>query len=301
MSRPTDVILKNVELLSMDSIKEYKYIPQKGEGPMPSIPQLKEVVELVKAILFPGFFNESGRTGGTRQYHLGVHLERLFLLLEKQISRGLNFFADQISGEVALDASELAAAFIDRLPEIKRLLCTDVKAVFDGDPAAKSYAEVIFCYPAILSMVHYRIAHELLKLGIPVIPRIITELAHSKTGIDIHPGARIGEYFSIDHGTGVVIGETCEIGNHVRLYQGVTLGARSFTLDERGLPLNVPRHPILEDYVIVYSNSTILGRVTIGRETIIGGNVWLTNSVPPNSRILQQKALTMAFTDGLGI
>lgn len=301
MNIPTDIILKNAKLLTEGHTEESVSIPFKGEVPMPSLPQLKEIVELAKAIFFPGFFGDSGRTEGTRQYHTGVHLERLYILLEKQISRGLHFFAAQADHVASQNASELSSAFIDRLPEIKRLLCTDIKAVFDGDPAAKSYAEVIFCYPAILSMVHYRMAHELLTLGIPVIPRIITELAHSKTGIDIHPGAVIGEYFSIDHGTGVVIGETCIIGSHVRLYQGVTLGARSFTLDERGLPMNVPRHPILEDNVIVYSNSTILGRITIGRESIIGGNVWLTNSVPPGSRILQQRALSTGFTDGLGI
>jgi len=140
-----------------------------------------------------------------------------------------------------------------------------------------------------------------LKLGVPVIPRVITELAHSETGIDIHPNAKIGEYFSIDHGTGVVIGETSVIGNHVRLYQGVTLGAKRFTLGEDGNPLNVPRHPILEDNVVVYANANILGRITIGRDSIIGGNVWLTNSVPAGSRILQQKAIVSSFFDGLGI
>jgi serine O-acetyltransferase len=150
-------------------------------------------------------------------------------------------------------------------------------------------------------MINYRVAHELLTMGIPVLPRIITESAHSSTGIDIHPGAKIGEYFSIDHGTGVVIGETCIIGNHVRLYQGVTLGAKGFKLDDKGMPMNVPRHPILEDYVIVYSNSTILGRITIGHHTIIGGNIWQVNSVPPYSRIIQKKAVTSSFSDGLGI
>jgi len=150
-------------------------------------------------------------------------------------------------------------------------------------------------------MINYRIAHELLKLNVPVIPRIITELAHSATGIDIHPGATIGEYFSIDHGTGVVIGETCVIGNHVRLYQGVTLGAKSFKLDDEGLPMNIPRHPILEDHVIVYSNSTILGRITIGHHSVIGGNIWQTSGVPPYSRILQRKAVSSSFVDGAGI
>jgi serine O-acetyltransferase len=153
-------------------------------------------------------------------------------------------------------------------------------------------------------MIHYRIAHELLQLGIPVLPRIITELAHSAFGIDIHPGAQIGEYFSIDHGTGVVIGETCVIGNNVHLYQGVTLGARNLVLDDKGMPLNVPRHPIIEDHVIVYSNSTVLGRITIGHHSVIGGNVWLTYAVPPYSRVIQHRASrgpSNLFSPGEGI
>jgi serine O-acetyltransferase len=141
----------------------------------------------------------------------------------------------------------------------------------DGDPAAKSVSEIIFCYPAVYALLHQRVAHELFELGVPVLPRIITEMAHSQTGIDIHPGAQIGEYFSIDHGTGIVVGQTAIIGNHVRLYQGVTLGAKSFTLDEEGLPIDLPRHPIIEDYVTIYSNASILGRITIGRGSIIGG------------------------------
>ena len=138
---------------------------------------------------------------------------------------------------------------------------------------------------------YQRVAHELLKLEVPVIPRIITELAHSDTGIDIHPGAQIGEYFSIDHGTGIVIGETTIIGNHVRLYQGVTLGTKSFVLDENGLPLNIPRHPIIEDHVTIYSNTSVLGRIKIGHNSIIGGNIWLTHDVPPNSKVLQTRAI----------
>ncbi len=172
---------------------------------------------------------------------------------------------------------------------MRRILATDVEAAYNGDPAAKSYGEVIFCYPAIKAISNYRIAHELLELGVPLIPRIITEMAHSQTGIDIHPGAQIGEYFSIDHGTGIVVGQTAIIGNHVRLYQGVTLGAKSFTLDEEGLPIDLPRHPIIEDYVTIYSNASILGRITIGRGSIIGGNIWLTHSVPPNSKISQSR------------
>ncbi|MEG1544061.1 MAG: serine acetyltransferase, partial [Tannerellaceae bacterium] len=184
-----------------------------------------------------------------------------------------------------------AIAFINRLPRIKYMLSTDVKAILDGDPAAKSVSEIIFCYPAIQAILHQRVAHELLLLGVPVIPRIITEMAHTETGIDIHPGAKIGEYFSIDHGTGVVVGQTSVIGNHVRLYQGVTLGARNFTLDDEGLPLDIPRHPILEDNVTVYSNASILGRITIGHNSVVGGNIWLTHSVPPKSRILQTRAV----------
>ena len=181
--------------------------------------------------------------------------------------------------------------FINKIPHIKYLLSTDVKAILDGDPAAKSLSEIIFCYPAVHAILHQRVAHELLKLGVPVLPRIITEMAHSETGIDIHPGAQIGEYFSIDHGTGIVVGQTAIIGNHVRLYQGVTLGAKNFTLDEEGLPIDVPRHPIIEDYVTIYSNASILGRITIGKGSVIGGNIWLTHSVPPNSKVLQTRAV----------
>jgi len=222
--------------------------------------------------------------------------------LKNQILNGLRFNStdSETVDSVGL-AYETALNFINKIPELKRLLSTDIKATFDGDPAAHSYGEVIFCYPSIRAVFNHRIAHELLNLGIPVIPRVISELAHSETGIDIHPGAQIGEYFSIDHGTGVVIGETCIIGNHVRLYQGVTLGAVRFRMDENGLPLNIPRHPILEDNVVVYANANILGRITIGRDSTIGGNVWLTNSVPPGSRILQQKAIISSFYDGLGI
>ena len=198
-------------------------------------------------------------------------------------------------------AETLSLEFIDELPELKRLLYTDVEAMFDNDPAAETYGEVIFCYPVVNAMTHYRIAHALHVKNIPVIPRIITEQAHSKTGIDIHPGATIGEYFAIDHGTGVVIGETCIIGHHVTLYQGVTLGAKSFKYDEQGNVLNVPRHPIIEDHVTVYSNASILGRITIGHDSVIGGNIWVTHDVPPHSRIQQSRAVDVSFNGGLGI
>lgn len=295
-----NTLRKNVELLSQPLTEEFEYI-HRQEQDLPDIARLKETMSLIKTIIFPGFFGIAGKNSKTQEYYTGVHIEKLYSLLDEQINNGLRFFLDDALNEAIPNSSNMALAFIDHLPEVRRLLFTDVKAVFDGDPAARNYGEVIFCYPAIQAMIHYRVAHALLRLGVPVIPRIITELAHSQTGIDIHPGAEIGEYFSIDHGTGVVIGETCRIGHHVRLYQGVTLGAKSFTLDERGNPVNVPRHPILEDNVIVYSNSTILGRITIGHDSVIGGNIWQTNSVPPYSRILQRKAVATSFMDGSGI
>ena len=181
----------------------------------------------------------------------------------------------------------LPDAFWAELPAISRLVNTDVDAVLHNDPAVTDRGEVILSYPLSFAMVHYRAAHVLYHLGIPRIPRMLTELAHSRTGIDIHPAATIGDYFCIDHGTGVVIGETTIIGSHVVLYQGVTLGAKNFEYDEQGRPIDIPRHPILEDRVTVYSNTSILGRVTIGHDTVIGGNVWLTQDVPANSIVLQ--------------
>jgi serine O-acetyltransferase len=292
-----DTTVKNLLHSDMD---EYQYIPV-PKHPLPNVGKIEEIVEIVKAVLFAGFFGEAEIVEPTREYYTKRYINRLYVLLNEQIYTSI-CFPSSCSDKMDQLSSELTIKFIDRLPEIKRLLSTDVKAVYDGDPAATNHEEVIFCYPAIRAMINYRIAHELLKMGIPVLPRIVTELAHSSTGIDIHPGAQIGEYFSIDHGTGVVIGETCVIGNHVRLYQGVTLGAKGFKLDDKGMPLNIPRHPVLEDYVIVYSNSTILGRITIGHHTIIGGNIWQVNSVPPYSRIIQKKAVTSSsFSDGLGI
>lgn len=262
---------------------------------LPNAEHLKELIDLLKIILFPGFFGDACAD----EKAMTACLDRLYSLLDGQIYSGLCFAGGEPSP--ALLSAAHTQTFISRLPAIKRLLTTDVKAVKDCDPAATGYGEVIFCYPAIQAMLHYRVAHELLRIGVPLLPRIITELAHAMTGIDIHPGAQIGDYFSIDHGTGVVIGETCIIGNHVRLYQGVTLGAKGFVLDGDGLPINLPRHPVIEDNVIIYSNSTILGRITIGHDSIIGGNIWQVYSVPPHSRIVQKKATTTAFIDGLGI
>jgi len=295
------VLQRNISMLTQNNFPEYEYIPQHYK-PLPSLLTLHEIVELLRAIIFPGYFGEVVVNSNTLEFHLGVKIERLYSLLKEQILNGLRF--DSMDNEIDHSdeqASEIALTFINKIPELKRLLSTDIKATFDGDPAANTYGEVIFCYPSIRAVFNHRVAHELLNLGVPVIPRVVSELAHSETGIDIHPGAQIGEYFSIDHGTGVVIGETCIIGNHVRLYQGVTLGAVRFRMDENGQPLKIPRHPILEDNVVVYANANILGRITIGRDSTIGGNVWLTNNVPAGSRILQQKAIVSSFFDGLGI
>lgn len=295
------VLQRNISLLSNNNLPEYEYIPQ-HDKPLPNLLKLQEVVELLRSVVFPGYFGNTILSSQALEYHVGVCIERLYHLLVEQIQNGLCF---NVLGESCPDSKDdaamIAMAFIDKIPEIKRLVATDVKATLDGDPAAKSYGEVIFCYPTIRAVFNHRVAHELLKLGVPVIPRVISELAHSETGIDIHPGAQIGEFFSIDHGTGVVIGETAVIGNNVRLYQGVTLGAKRFSLDENGYPINEPRHPILEDNVVVYANANVLGRIRIGHDSIIGGNVWLTYSVPPESRILQQKAVASSFYDGLGI
>ena len=277
---------------------DYRYIHLHNKQ-LPSVQIVREIVDIVREIIFPGYFGSPLVTENSVQYYIGVNSEKLYHLLFEQIYRALAFEKDD--SITRLTAEEKTFLFIDKLPEIKRLLSTDIKAIYDNDPAAKNYGEIIFCYPAIKALLNYRIAHELCLLKIPFIPRIITEMAHTETGIDIHPGAVIGEYFSIDHGTGVVIGQTSIIGNHVCLYQGVTLGAKNFVLDETGNPLDLPRHPILEDNVTIYSNSSILGRITIGKGTIVGGNIWLTHSVPPNSRILQTKATEDKFTEGLGI
>jgi serine O-acetyltransferase len=291
-------INKIVQRLSDIHHPDYRYIPVYNKQ-LPSVQILKGMVDIIREIIFPGYFGNPLVAENSVQYNIGVNSEKLYQLLLEQIHSALAFEADDPDMRTITEAKTFL--FIDKVPEIKRLLSTDIKAIYDNDPAAKNYGEIILCYPAIKALLNYRIAHELFSLEIPLIPRIITEMAHAETGIDIHPGATIGEYFSIDHGTGIVIGKTAIIGNHVCLYQGVTLGAKKFLLGEDGNPIDIPRHPILEDNVTVYSNSSILGRITVGKGTIVGGNVWLTHSVPPNSRILQTKAVEDSFTDGLGI
>lgn len=291
------ILAKNVNLLAEISQQE-KTMKTEG-GKQPSVIVIERIIELLKQIIFPGYFGAEIRSRESRLYHVGVSMEALEKDLKEQISLSFRSFKGEDVQEEASD--EIALKFIDTLPEIKRVLYTDIEAMSNADPAVTAYGEIIFCYPIVQVMLHYRVAHALLMLGVPVLPRIITEMAHSKTGIDIHPGAQIGEYFSIDHGTGVVIGETCIIGKHVTLYQGVTLGAKKFTYNENGVPVNTPRHPIIEDNVTIYSNSSILGRITIGHDTIVGGNIWLTESVRPYSKIVQQKAVSETFINGAGI
>ena len=296
-----ETLRSNVAILSKHTDDELRMMPTATLTQLPSVEDVKRIISLIKSIVFSDYFHKRQPDEELRAYQIGVSMEELYRLLRQQIARGLQFCEECAESDVLCAGEELALKFIDALPEIKRLLYTDIQAMFDNDPAAATYGEVIFCYPVVNTMTHYRVAHKLHEMQVPVIPRIITEQAHSKTGIDIHPGAQIGEYFSIDHGTGVVIGETSIIGNHVTLYQGVTLGAKSFKYDEQGNMLNVPRHPIIEYNVTVYSNASILGRITIGHDSVIGGNIWLTHSVPPYSRILQSKAVDVSFQDGLGI
>lgn len=285
-----ETILKNTELLARQSDVEKKMLPR-GAGHFPSVEGLEEMMKLVKRAIFPDFFDKQRLSTRMRSYFIGVDLEKLYSILKCEIGHALRFDQDRPYTDSEEEARRLASGFIDALPEIKRLLLTDATALYNNDPAATNYAEIVLCYPGFQAMVNYRVAHSLLLENIPVIPRILTEMAHSSAGIDINPGAEIGEYFAMDHGTGIVIGETCVIGSHCTLYQGVTLGAKNFTLDDNGHPINIPRHPILEDKVTIYSNSSILGRITVGHDSIIGGNVWLTYSVPPCSRIIQTPAV----------
>lgn len=286
----THILTQTVDSLSEpESLKGLCHEHNDG-NPLPSGKVLEEIIELARAILFC-YYGKSSVNIKTIKYRIGVNVERLYRLLTGQIHAGL-CFADceekMSNGDADVNkdkAEEIAAELISRLPDIRKILATDVIAAYNGDPAAESFGEVISCYPVIKALTSYRVAHELLLLNVPLIPRMMTEIAHSETGIDIHPAATIGKYFTIDHGTGVVIGATCIIGDNVKLYQGVTLGAKSFPLDENGNPIKgIPRHPILEDNVIVYSNATILGRVTIGHDSIVGANIWVTEDMEPQSR-----------------
>jgi serine O-acetyltransferase len=271
---------------------------------MPSPKALSRVVDELTGALFPNRLGMPELSEEGVDYFVGNSLDQTLRELVSQIRRELAFSAEQPTDadEIQKRAVTITRLFASRLGAVRHLLDADIHAAYIGDPAARSVDEVLVCYPGVTAVTHHRLAHELHLLGAPLVARIIAELAHSATGIDIHPGAQIGGSFFIDHGTGVVIGESCIIGERVRLYQAVTLGAKRFEKDDAGqLVKGTARHPIVEDDVVIYAGATILGRITIGRGATIGGNVWVTRSVPPGANVTQAKLRTEAFHDGGGI
>lgn len=294
LQKHSKVLNETVEKLSDECSYKQLFHAYRDEEALPSGEVLEEIIDLCRAILFPGYYGNARISTQTIRFHTGVNIEKLHELLSRQIYAGL-CLADTSCTSCAEElifsqAEKLSEAFISTLPEMRCLLATDAEAAYNGDPAAQNINEVIFCYPGFRAIGNYRIAHQLYKLGVPFIPRMITEMAHSETGIDIHPGAQIGHYFSIDHGTGTVIGETSVIGNNVRIFQGVSLAGEKLPPDENGNAIRgVPRHPILEDNVTVYSNATLLGKIRVGKGATICGNVWITGDVPPAAVITQNK------------
>lgn len=260
---------------------------------LPSRVALMEILDGLAAAMFPTHYGKTDLTDESIDFFVGNTLNQTLNRLHGQVRRGLLFLADEDQWTVETlheKATEITRDFAAQLPDVRALLVSDLHAAFQGDPAATSLSEILLCYPGFQAITYYRLAHVLYRLSMPLLPRLMTEIGHSATGIDIHPGARIGPSFFIDHGTGVVIGETAEIGERVRIYQAVTLGAKRFPTNEDGsLQKGIKRHPIVEDDVVIYAGATVLGRVTIGRGSTIGGNVWLTQSVPPNSYITQPK------------
>lgn len=276
-----------VDKLSQPQSYEGLYHHNPEGQALPSEQAVREFIALVRSTIFPGYYSSSSLHDSTIIYHLGVAVERMHRVLAKQILYSLCFAEQEIckgescNSEQEYKALNIAGAFISYLPELRRMLALDVEAAYQGDPAAESIGEIICCYPSLKAITYHRIAHKLYELQVPLLPRIISEITHSETGIDIHPAARIGESFFIDHGTGVVIGATCIIGSRVKLYQGVTLGAKSFPkADDGSLIKGIERHPIIGDNVIVYSNTTLLGRINIGESARIGANMWITEDVP---------------------
>ncbi len=273
-----------IDRLSDEASYQKLFHAYRDEEALPSAERLGEVVNLCRAILFPGYYGKTRVCRQTIRYHTGVMVERLDRVLSGEIYAGL-CFADpdcpQCNEEALWKrASELSGCFISALPAMRDVLATDAEANYDADPAAENLSEVIFCYPGFRAIVNYRIAHELYRLGVPYIPRIITEMAHSETGIDIHPGAEIGHHFAIDHGTGTVIGETSVIGNYVRIFQGVSLAGEKLPPDECGNTIRgVARHPVVGNHVTIYSNATLIGRIHIADGTVIQGNRWVCSSI----------------------
>jgi len=286
--------LRDLRVLSLETRQRRDRPPE-----LPSRKELQQILDGLGAVLFPNRLGLPDLNDEGIDYFVGHTLDTLLRELCKQVRRELQFVA---ADEPAEQAIAITRQFAASLPEVRMLLDSDIQAAYEGDPAARSSDEVLVCYPGITAIIHHRLAHILHRLGAPLVARIISEIAHSATGIDIHPGAQIGESFFIDHGTGVVIGETAVIGRHVRVYQAATLGAKRFQKDDNGMLVKGnARHPIVEDDVVIYAGATILGRITIGRGSTIGGNVWLTYSVPPGSNITQAHVRSELFQDGGGI
>lgn len=297
----TDIRLKeNLPVLTeriVDTYAEVGGISHLGHCPLPNYDTIIAVTDNLKEILFPGYRRRDGLHLSNVTYHVGDLIDRLHDTLSVQIGRAIRHETikdgscnpQQMHDFEAMGQTK-AIALLEQLPELRKILAMDVQAAFDGDPACKSLDEVIFCYPGLDAVTVYRLAHVLHGLDVPLIPRMMTEWAHSRTGIDIHPGATIGRYFFIDHGTGVVVGETTVIGDWVKLYQGVTLGALSFATDAEGnLVRSTKRHPTIEDRVVVYANATILGGETVvGRGSVVGSSVWLTQSVAAGTTVTME-------------
>jgi serine O-acetyltransferase len=276
-----------------------------GHSPLPSYREIVEILTDLREIIYPGYGRRQNLHMGIVGSHVGIMIDSLHDRLTQQITRALRHDckARDLETDFESEAQLIAIRLLDSLPEIRKVLADDVRAAFDGDPAAKNLDEIIFCYPGLAAVTVFRIAHELFKLGVPLIPRMMTEYAHGKTGIDIHPGATIGRRFFIDHGTGVVIGETTNIGEGVKIYQGVTLGALSFPRDEDGnIVRDTKRHPTIEDHVVIYANATILGgRTAIGHHSVIGSSAWITRSVPPDTTVtIESPMLRYRGTAGPG-
>ncbi|WP_432366148.1 serine O-acetyltransferase EpsC [Blautia luti] len=282
MSDKKSAILKAAKGLTENYASEELFMPKSGRR-LPNRSVIIDIVRDLKSIVFPGYFSTDTSATIFPEYYVGHRLNDIYDRLKNQIEIALLYHGEEPE-EAAARADRTTCGFFGQLPEIQRLLLTDVQAGFDGDPAAKSKEEIIFSYPGLFAIYVYRLAHVLYKEEIPFIPRVMSEYAHGRTGIDINPGATIGEYFFIDHGTGVVVGETTEIGNNVKLYQGVTLGALSTRMGQQ--LANVKRHPTIRDNVTIYSNSTVLGGETVvGENTIIGGNTFITESIPANTKV----------------
>jgi len=284
----------------VDSYEHDNRIHHLGHCPLPKYEVITQIIEDLKDLIYPGFRRREGLHSGNVSYHVGNLVDTLHDKLTTQIARAL-LHADRVSGKSAVDCQEprnyeaigqkVAFEFLEKIPELRAILATDVEAAFVGDPSVSNRDEIIFCFPGLEAVTIYRLAHQLAKFKVPFIPRMMTEWAHKQTGIDIHPGATIDKHFFIDHGTGVVIGETCNIGQHVRIYQGVTLGALSFATDGEGqLIRGTKRHPTIEDRVIIYANATILGgKTVVGHDSVIGSSVWITSTVAPHTTVVLEK------------